>query len=121
MEISWLQIYFITRLDGIKLFLTIGSAALLSLSLLFSWAYLDGSKFPKWSDLKIFGYGIIASILLVVVNVLTPTTKEAAAILVIPKVMQSSEVKKTCGEIYNLALDWVEYLKPPKENGGNKQ
>lgn len=39
--------------------------------------------------------------------ILTPTSEQAAAIYVIPRIANSQEIKKEAGEIYDLAKDWL--------------
>lgn len=115
MEITSLSLYLITRLDGIKILLTVASAMSVaaSLVLLVGIADVMGSDL-QLRNLKPVIWGGIVSVILVVAIVLTPTTKEAAAIYLVPKVANSQEVKQTCGELYNLAVDWLHELKPHK-------
>ena len=52
-------------------------------------------------------------------NCLTPTSKEVAAMIVIPKIANSEKIKG-CGEhVYQLAVEWMNELKPKKK--GNEK
>ena len=115
MEITSLSLYLITRLDRIKTLMVVASAisTVLAIILLFGIADMMGSDL-KLRNLKPVLWCGIMSVLFFVAIVLTPTTKEAAAIYLVPKVANSQEVKKTCGELYNLAVDWLHELKPHK-------
>lgn len=115
MDITGFQIYLITRLDGLKLGITIAGAAVFILSLMLIGLSINDRENKIESGLMKGGIcGLVVSVLLAIGNIMTPTTKEAAAIVVLPRVVNSSEVKKTCGELYTLAMGWIEYLKPPK-------
>lgn len=62
--------------------------------------------------------GTIASILLffgITSRVFVPTTKEMAAIYVIPKVVNNEHLHDAGDKLYNLAVEWMEALRP---NGG---
>lgn len=48
-----------------------------------------------------------------------PTTKEMAAILVVPKVANSEKVQEMGGRLYDLAVEWMEELHPAKAEGGD--
>ena len=115
MDITGFQIYLMTRLDGLKVSITIAGAAVAILSLFFFYLSIDDKehKIESWL-MKVSICGLVVSVLLAFGNIMIPTTKEAAAIVVLPRVVNSSEVKKTCGELYSLAMGWIDYLKPPK-------
>lgn len=44
-----------------------------------------------------------------------PTTKQMAAILVVPKIVNCEAVQTVGNELYTLALDWMKELRPKKE------
>src|SRR5208282_6447669 len=107
-----MQMYWLTRLDGIKSFFDIiyffgvvGSTIILGA--VFA---TDGECWkPKWFFLTIpiFVIGIVGGVLI-------PTTKEMAAILVIPKIVNNQKVQEMPNKVLDLANDWLEKLKPTK-------
>lgn len=57
-----------------------------------------------------FCLGIVAT-LLVIANCLLPTTREMAAILIVPRIANSEKVQKAGDKLYDLAVDWMEEMK----------
>jgi hypothetical protein len=49
----------------------------------------------------------------------TPTTKEMAAIYVIPKVVNNEKLHDAGDKLYNLAVEWMETLRPSGEQNDN--
>ena len=60
---------------------------------------------------------VLAAILLIA-NCLLPTTKEMAAILIIPRVANSEKVQTVGNHLYDLACEWMEELRPAKGKEG---
>ena len=52
--------------------------------------------------------------------VFVPSTKEMAAIYVIPKIANSQTVKDLGEGVVTLAREWIEELRPAKKEGGAK-
>lgn len=52
--------------------------------------------------------------------VFVPSTKEMAAIYVIPKIASSQTVKDLGEGVVTLAREWIEELRPAKQKGGAK-
>ena len=50
--------------------------------------------------------------------VFVPTTKEMAAIYVVPKIANSETVKDLGDGVVTLAREWIQELRPNKQNGG---
>lgn len=112
---SW-QMYWLTRLDSL-----IGaSLPFMILGVLFSVAWVvvkainiqeqDGAvdkflSFSKWFVFPILLIGLIGQTLI-------PSTKDMAAILVAPKILNNSEVQKLPDNILKLANEWMEELRP---------
>lgn len=115
MNITGFEIYLITRLDGLKFLITFSAVCVAISSLFLVYMSIDEKKDKIEAGLMTGGIcGLVFSVILALGNIMTPTTKEAAAIVILPRVINSSEVKKTCGELYTLAMEWVEHMKPPK-------
>ena len=45
---------------------------------------------------------------------LTPTTKQMAAVLVVPKIANSEKVQVAGNKLYDLAVEWMDELRPRK-------
>ena len=118
MEITSTTIYLITRLDSIGKLLTWASilAALLFILLLvfFSAEKTQGDAKTAKTAVRTCRVFLIASVSLAVLNVLTPTTKEMAAIVVIPKVANSEAVQGLGNGLVDLARQWMAELSPAK-------
>ena len=54
------------------------------------------------------------------VNVLTPTIRETAAILIVPRIANSEKVQTVGNQLYDLAVEWMEELRPAKNRDGAK-
>lgn len=137
------MIYLLTRLDSIKIFLEKGfsfniilifSILLfvvgLIMQLIFRSIAIEVSE-KKRNDYmflsviakKIYKYSLIAIIICFImpifmkgINALTPTSKEAAVIYVIPKVLNSEFIQKDvpeeAKELYNMSKEWLKsYIK----------
>lgn len=50
----------------------------------------------------------------------TPTTKQMAAIIVVPKIVNCEAVQTVGNELYTLALDWMKELRPEKKKKGDE-
>ena len=53
------------------------------------------------------------------VNMLTPTTREMAAILIVPRIANSEKVQTVGNQLYDLAVEWMEELHTAKNKEGN--
>ena len=51
---------------------------------------------------------------------LTPSTKDMAAILVIPRIANSEKVQDVGNRLYDLAVEWAEELRTRKKEGGER-
>lgn len=118
MEITSTTIYLVTRLDGIGRLLTWASilAALLFILVLIglSAAKEQGDAKTAKAANRAATVFLVASVSLAVLNVLLPTTKEMAAIVVIPKVANSEAVQGPGNGLVGLARQWMAELSPAK-------
>lgn len=127
MEITGWTIYWITRLDGMKIaFAVTAIAGAIAAFILFmdrgitNQVYADSADRP-WAKRELdrvaghLGVArrlVLATALAVVGLVATPTTKEMCAVLVIPAVANSENVQVLGGDIATLAREWAEELGP---------
>ena len=145
--ITTAQMYWLTRLDNLKLFLGHGIVPIYVVGLiilaiiaviLFSLGTFTGNgsidffsgktdeemkeeqkrlRHCSWRCLKAFVALAIVAVLSAVANVLTPSTREMAAIIIVPKIVNSEKVQTTGNKLYELALEWMEALRPSNESG----
>ncbi len=117
-EITPSFIYWITRLNGINIFL----GTIMTLSIIAVFIFLIGMIVTKL-DHDVEEYGIFKRYLITstyifipitILFILTPTTKEACAIYVVPKIVNNEKVQNIGQEFYDLALDWMKELHPKK-------
>lgn len=106
MNITTWQMYWLTILDSISIGLIVVGIALIIVGLFFA-QETDG-----WSSIA-----AIAGILLFIIDCFIPSTKQMAAILIIPKIVNNAKVQEIPDKLLSLAEAWMEELKPSKENG----
>lgn len=127
--------YWLSRLDGIVCGLSVICAITIVLSIVFafagcvlrsiekeySWQTQESVDAAHATGRRLHGYAtklIVMSCAFVLTTVLIPTTKEMAAILIVPKVANSEKVQEIGGRLYDLATEWMEELRPAKKEGG---
>ena len=128
--ITTAQMYWLTRLTplghgvGFIIFLL----ALVALGLLLLGLMLqdpcevsdEGHSFGR-KLIKGSPFVAVLAVILLIANCLLPTTKEMAAILIIPRVANSEKVQTVGNHLYDLACEWMEELRPAKgKEGGTK-
>lgn len=109
------QLYWITRLDGIST--TAGTICILIGIALFLMILINIQdnfiKFKCWLVVS------ITLVLFLLIVIFVPTTKEMAAILILPKILNSQTANKAINElpanIVDLANDWIKELIPEKK------
>lgn len=132
MNITPWDVYWVTRLSNISGTLTIIAVLLffISITLLilgfcwrstvrqYSWDTDEGVKQKIELGEKTHRVlcKIIAPITLgtILLAMLVPCSHEAAAIIIIPKIANSEKVEKVGNTIYDLAVQWMDELKPKK-------
>jgi predicted membrane protein len=98
---SW-DIYWITRLDGINVALSVIIGWVIAASIIggvgyYTWIFDSclGDKERHWKRYKMLAVSLISLIMvLITLLLLTPTTKEAAAIYLVPKIANNEQVQK---------------------------
>jgi len=68
-----------------------------------------GWRVLKWLSIPASAFLFIAAVLAFI-----PTTKEAAAMYVIPAVVNNEQLRDTGNKIFELAAEWLEELRPCK-------
>lgn len=57
----------------------------------------------------------VLAVILLIANCLLPTTREMAAILIVPRIANSEKVQTVGNHLYDLAVEWMDELKPAKK------
>ena len=114
------QMYWLTRLDALNnlfVFMCVQPVILAGICLVCLPILIEGSKDHPFNRFvrKMLCPAILLSFLGVLCMSLVPSTREMAAILVIPKIANSEKVQAVGGKIYDLATEWLEALKPSKK------
>lgn len=106
--ISPWTLYWITRLDAIQsLFLNVAILSTIASTIYTLVNLIELERRPPW-----FG-AIIAFVGLFVAGAtLTPTTKQACAIYLIPKIANNESVQEIGVDIKTLAREWLDELRP---------
>ena len=111
MNITPATMYWITRFDGISTFLVIGGLFLgISGLICATGSILD-------NETKIVKCGLCASLLGVIflaVSIFVPSTKEMAAILMVPAIANNEKVQDVGNKLYDLTVEWLDEFKPSK-------
>jgi len=127
------QMYWITRLDGIVTLLAILASFLCVASvIMFVSERCDCHAVKQWSwdtnesiaARRKFGSRMCKAslmmspvgILLYILFVMIPTEKQMAAILIVPRIANSEKVRQAGNKLYDLAVEWMDELKPNKNN-----
>ena len=105
------QMYWIVTLDSIvtaSFLLTALFFATMLLSIVMRADDIVGTWAPVTSAVLV--------LLCLAVNVFTPSTKQMAAILIVPRIANSEKVQQAGNKLYELAVEWMDDLKPNKNN-----
>ncbi len=122
MEISGAMIYWITRLNETKGFLTVLmviSAVFIVIGIVAFIASVEERDGDSKKSMTKFGkrmitVGLAAFLVLFPASVLIPSEKDAAAILILPLIISNQEVQKIPKGMVDLANEWLEELRPEK-------
>lgn len=126
-------IYWITRLDSINrvlcfinclVFIAVIAFAILAVILICKGKDYSSDSEDRirainnvgWRMLKRLSIPASAFLLIASVLAFIPTTKEAAAMYVIPAVVNNEQLRDTGNKIFELASEWLEELRPCKKN-----
>lgn len=129
MEITPQLIYWITRVDEIKSmldriqipFYMFGMMGTLGLIL---WVVLKRCNDEDIANVPRFVY-FVGPVLLVIgmfisaLHMMIPTTKDIAAIIVVPAIVNNEKVKELPSRFLDLGNAWLEELKPKKRGESN--
>ena len=123
MNITPMQMYWLTKLDNIIGFF-IGLLIISAVWTVVHGVRWMGPSLDSDSDMasdKMCAWGIVAIILISVIMTFTPSTKQMAAIMIVPKITNSEKVQTIGNKVYDLAVEWMEELKPNKKESEEKE
>lgn len=66
----------------------------------------------------LFGIVGVMALLMALFWTFTPSTKQMAAIIVVPKIVNSEKVQNVGNKLYDLAVEWMDELHPSKVKKG---
>ena len=125
---SFWELYFLMRADSIKTFMLAYTifggicSGIASIGLFISIHDRNTHKDDKIiykKILKSVKVALFMAIVFIPVNGFLPSTKQLAALIVVPKIInvvnESEAVKKIPGKLLNLADDWIDELSPEKK------
>lgn len=116
MSITPMQMYWLVKLDCIiGLFVFVG--ACMAVALIPICIYT--SELPS-SEQSVY-YGLVRKIIFAIlvcasVAALLPTTRQMAAIIVVPKIVNNEKVQTIGNRVYDLAVGWMDELAPKKDD-----
>lgn len=112
---NMMTMYMLTRLDALSTFFHIISIASVLVILATTLMAFSEDEFPLF-DKRWVKYSFIALTIGVLGSIFTPSTKEMAAIIIVPKIANSTAVQKDVPELYDLGVEWLK----EKLTTGNK-
>lgn len=118
MELTTTQMYWLVMLDSI----TSGIVAILIISWLFF--LLIGIPMVIVTEEKKLFFKLAKTFLIIVAAsilclMFIPSTKQMAAILIVPRLANCEKVQTIGNKVYDLAVEWMEELKPNQKERVN--
>lgn len=110
-----MQMYWIVILDSVVV-----ASGLLTVV----FGFLSATVMAYMSDTRdseawpLFAIGGVMTLLMALVWTFTPSTKQMAAIVVVPKIVNSEKVQDVGEKLYGLAVEWMDELHPSKVKKG---
>lgn len=105
-----LDIYLIVTIGKLSSFLLVFGCLILILTTIFGiGVYASDEMNARF--IKLATKSCITSVIFILIGIVTPTTKEAAAIYILPKIVNSIEIQQLPSEVKSLAVEWLKDLK----------
>lgn len=114
--ITTTQMYWLVTMDGIVCASVIIAAVLGFVAFLSIPMAIDDDS-PKWTPPAI----ALAAVAFALVAAFVPTTRQMAAILVVPKIANSEKVQTVGNKLYDLAVEWMDELRPRGKAGDEEK
>jgi len=117
-------IYWVTRLDNIKIalgFITILPCVLAAIwfmvaLMVYTFPDYDSQKQEAKEHIRKALPTLIVFFVFAIGNIFIPSTKEMCAIKIIPRIVNNEQVQELPNKIVELANEWIEELKPKSED-----
>ena len=101
---NMMTMYMLTRLDPLCMFFAI--ACISSSICVIGSVVLAGPD--RWKEFRwAIKYSVIALVISTFGTIFVPSTKEMAAIIIVPKIANSTAVQKDVPELYDLGVEWL--------------
>ena len=116
------QMYWLTRLSNIQCLLMLVLVGLLftGVAAIIAFGVNHGLDDDFCLSAKRFAFRCFTLATMIgAISALLPTTKEMAAILVVPRIVNSEKIQTAGNKLYDLAVEWMDELKPRK-NGAKE-
>lgn len=118
--ITTTQMYWIAILDSVTVTAVIMSV-LLAFGTIGAFGFACSEEDHWWLPIT----STLMLLTFVAIATFTPSTKTMAAILVVPKIVNSEKFQTAGNKLYELAVEWMDELRPkaamPKAPGGVKK
>lgn len=72
---------------------------------------------PKWTPSAI----ALVAVAFALVAAFVPTTRQMAAIVMVPKIADNEKVQAAGNKLYDLAVEWMDELRPRKKAGDEEK
>ena len=72
---------------------------------------------PKWTPSAI----ALVAVAFALVAAFVPTTRQMAAIVMVPKIANNEKVQAAGNKLYDLAVEWMDELRPRKKAGDEEK
>ena len=105
-----MQLYWIVKLTDIQLFFCILGSCTITAGIISVIAIALGEERLS----KLFSWVTITGIVLAFIGTLIPSTKQMAAILILPSVINNEQIQEMPAKLLELGNEWIEELKPKK-------
>ena len=126
MNVTPFAVYLISRLDAINILLIVLTIVSVAICVLYMTVFFASAADEGWESSvptrmrRFILWPILALLASSILFILVPTTRDAAAMFVIPKIANSQTVNELGESIVVLAKEWCEELSPKIREGGKK-
>lgn len=114
--ITTMQMYWLVTLDSIVIASVIVSIIIGVIAAMSVAAVLDGG-----APLRVPVILSAVTAFFLAVATFTPNTKQMAAIIMVPKIANSEKVQEAGSQLYNLAVEWMDELRPAKKDPAKEE
>ena len=115
--ITTTQMYWLVTMDSIVHASAIIAIALGVMAFLTIPMVLDDDDLPKWTPSAI----ALVAVAFALVAAFVPTTRQMAAIVMVPKIANNEKVQAAGNKLYDLAVEWMDELRPRKKAGDEEK